>query len=70
MSRLESGSLDASTQAKEGEIRKVINHISIDENLRAPEVDNDQMTPLSLKSKKSLKIDIPEQWNGLYGDIS
>ena len=45
MSRLEAGSLDASIQVKEEEISKVINYITIDENLRAPEVNNDQMGP-------------------------
>ena len=45
MSRLEAGSLDASIQTKEDEIRKVIHHISIDENLRAPEVDIEQVGP-------------------------
>ena len=45
MSRLESGSLDASVQAKEDEVRKVIHHISIDDNLRAPDVDNEQVGP-------------------------
>ena len=70
MSRIEAGTLESSIQTNEDVVKKAANSIKIDENLLAPEIHHTAKIAVMQNIKTSLKIDIPESWNGLHGDIS
>ena len=70
MLRIEAGTLESSIQTTEDVVKKAANLITIDESLLAPEIKNTANIPVTSNIKASLKIDIPESWNGLHGDIT
>ena len=70
MLRIEAGTLESSIQTTEDVVKKAANLITIDESLLAPEIKNTANMPVTSNIKASLKIDIPESWNGLHGDIT
>ena len=69
MERVKAGSLEASI-GEPGPQRNLPN-IVIDERLVVEEIAPGESRRKSIQTPvKNLKIDIPDSWNGLYGDIS
>ena len=70
MLRLEAGSFDAGTGSDPAK-NKALPKITIDECLQVQAVESTEKRRQSINSSlPNLSIDIPESWNGLYGDIT
>ena len=69
MERVKAGSLEASVG--EPAPHKAQPNIVIDERLVVEDVSPGESRRKAIQTPiKNLKIDIPDSWNGLYGDIS